>query len=51
MSKERFFDSQDKALELGVELGRGGEAVVYSLVNNPSLAFKRYHQEVPLEKL
>jgi DNA-binding helix-hairpin-helix protein with protein kinase domain len=48
---ERFFDGRGKALELGAELGRGGEAIVYSLVNNPSLAFKRYHQEVPLEKL
>jgi len=39
-----FFDDQGRRVGLGAELGRGGEAAVYSVEGQPDLVAKIYHQ-------
>src|SRR5580700_1885266 len=39
-----LFDDQGKRVRLGAELGRGGEAAVYSVEGEPELVAKIYHQ-------
>src|SRR5579863_284698 len=45
-----LFDDQGRRVSLGVELGRGGEATVYSVEGQPALVAKIYHQPPSLEK-
>lgn len=40
----------DHPVELGKELGRGGEGAVYDIVGRPGLVAKRYHQPVTADK-
>ena len=49
----KVFDAQGQELSLGSELGRGGEATVFSLSNEPSKVVKLYHQpsETRIKKL
>ena len=42
----RMFDHKNRSVELGTELGRGGEAVVYNLVGNSEYVAKLYHKHV-----
>lgn len=41
---DELFDAQGRRLDLGAELGRGGEATVFKLASAPSQAVKLYHQ-------
>jgi DNA-binding helix-hairpin-helix protein with protein kinase domain len=45
-----FFDDQGRRVGLGAELGRGGEASVYSVEGQPELVAKIYHQPPGAEK-
>ena len=45
-----LFDDQGKRVRLGAELGRGGEAAVYSVEGEPELVAKIYHQPPGAEK-
>src|ERR1700722_18761319 len=45
-----FFDDQGRRVSLGAELGRGGEAAVYSVEGQPELVAKIYHQSPGAEK-
>src|SRR5580658_550809 len=45
-----LFDDQGKRVRLGAELGRGGEAAVYSVEGEPELVAKIYHQLPGAEK-
>jgi DNA-binding helix-hairpin-helix protein with protein kinase domain len=40
----------DHPVELGKELGRGGEGAVYDIVGRPGFVAKRYHQPVTADK-
>jgi len=54
MPRFTFFDDEGKRVALGAELGRGGEASVYSVESQPGLVAKIYHQSpgpVKTEKL
>ncbi len=44
MRLRALFDDQARRVSLGPELGRGGEAVVYSVEGQPELVAKIYHQ-------
>src|SRR5258708_29563647 len=46
-----LLDDQGKRVKLGAELGRGGEATVYSLEGQPELVAKIYHQPPGTEKI
>lgn len=50
MAQTAFFDDQGRRIVLGAELGRGGEAVVYSVEGQPELVAKIYHQPPSPEK-
>ncbi len=50
MAETAFVDNQQKRVSLGVELGRGGEAAVYSVESQPALVAKIYHQPPSPEK-
>lgn len=50
MPRTVFFDNLGKRVGLGAELGRGGEAVVYSVEGRPGLVAKIYHQPPCEEK-
>lgn len=41
---QTFFDQHNRRVELGRELGRGGEAVAYELQSTPSMVVKIYHE-------
>ena len=41
---QTFFDQHNRKVELGRELGRGGEAVAYELQSAPSMVVKVYHE-------
>jgi len=45
-----LFDEQGRRVTLGTELGRGGEATVYSVDGHPELVAKIYHQPPGTEK-
>jgi DNA-binding helix-hairpin-helix protein with protein kinase domain len=45
-----LFDDQKKRVRIGTELGRGGEAIVYSVEGQPELVAKIYHQPAGKEK-
>jgi DNA-binding helix-hairpin-helix protein with protein kinase domain len=45
-----LFDDQGRRVGLGAELGRGGEAAVYSVEGQPELVAKIYHQPPGAEK-
>jgi DNA-binding helix-hairpin-helix protein with protein kinase domain len=44
MAQIAVFDEQGRRVNLGAELGRGGEAAVYSVEGQPELVAKIYHQ-------
>src|SRR5215472_1639810 len=44
MAQIAVFDDQGRRVSLGAELGRGGEAAVYSIEGQPELVAKIYHQ-------
>jgi DNA-binding helix-hairpin-helix protein with protein kinase domain len=46
MAPSPFVDESGKRVTLGHELGRGGEATVYVVAENPSLVAKVYHREL-----
>jgi DNA-binding helix-hairpin-helix protein with protein kinase domain len=50
MAQTAFFDDQGRRIVLGAELGRGGEATVYSIEGQPELVAKIYHQPPSPEK-
>jgi DNA-binding helix-hairpin-helix protein with protein kinase domain len=50
MPPTAFFDDQGRRVSLGAELGRGGEAAVYSVEGQPELVAKIYHQPPGAEK-
>jgi DNA-binding helix-hairpin-helix protein with protein kinase domain len=50
MLSTALFDDQGRRVSLGAELGRGGEAVVYSVEGRPELVAKIYHQPPGTEK-
>ena len=50
MTQTAFFDDQRRRVSLGAELGRGGEAAVYSVEGRPELVAKIYHQLPSPEK-
>jgi len=50
MPPTAFFDDQGRRVGLGAELGRGGEAAVYSVESQPELVAKIYHQPPGAEK-
>jgi DNA-binding helix-hairpin-helix protein with protein kinase domain len=50
MAQPTLVDGQGKRLSLGIELGRGGEASVFSVEGNPTLVAKVYHQPPTAEK-
>jgi DNA-binding helix-hairpin-helix protein with protein kinase domain len=50
MPPTAFFDDQGRRVGLGAELGRGGEAAVYSVEGQPELVAKIYHQPPGAEK-
>lgn len=50
MPRTAFIDDQGKQVSLGAELGRGGEAVVFSVEGQPELVAKIYHQPPGTEK-
>lgn len=49
MAPSSFADESGKRVTLGRELGRGGEATVYVVAENPSLVAKVYHRELDVE--
>jgi len=46
MARSPFVDESGKRVTLGRELGRGGEATVYVVAENPNLVAKVYHREL-----
>jgi len=50
MPPTALFDDQGRRVGLGAELGRGGEAAVYSVGGHPELVAKIYHQPTGAEK-
>ena len=50
MLPKALFDERGRSVSLGPELGRGGEAVVYSVEGQPELVAKIYHQPPDAEK-
>ena len=50
MLPRALFDDQGRRVSLGSELGRGGEAAVYSVEGQPELVAKIYHQPPGTEK-
>jgi DNA-binding helix-hairpin-helix protein with protein kinase domain len=50
MLQTALFDEQGRRVSLGMELGRGGEATVYSVKSQPELVAKIYHQPPSAEK-
>jgi DNA-binding helix-hairpin-helix protein with protein kinase domain len=50
MPPTALFDDQGRRVGLGAELGRGGEAAVYSVEGQPELVAKIYHQPPGAEK-
>lgn len=50
MPPAALFDDQGRRVGLGAELGRGGEAAVYSVEGQPELVAKIYHQPPSAEK-
>jgi len=50
MAQNIFTDDQGRLVRLGAELGRGGEATVYSVAGQPELVAKIYHQPPTAEK-
>jgi DNA-binding helix-hairpin-helix protein with protein kinase domain len=50
MLPRALFDDQGRRVSLGPELGRGGEAAVYSVEGQPELVAKIYHQPPGTEK-
>jgi len=50
MLPRALFDEQGRRVSLGPELGRGGEAAVYSVEGQPELVAKIYHQPPGAEK-
>ena len=46
----RLVSGADHPVELGKELGRGGEGAVYEIVGRPGFVAKRYHQPVDADK-
>jgi DNA-binding helix-hairpin-helix protein with protein kinase domain len=50
MRRTALIDDQGRRVSLGAELGRGGEAVVYSVDGQPELVAKIYHQPPTTEK-
>jgi DNA-binding helix-hairpin-helix protein with protein kinase domain len=50
MPPNALFDDQGRRVGLGAELGRGGEAAVYSVEGHPELVAKIYHQQPGTEK-
>jgi DNA-binding helix-hairpin-helix protein with protein kinase domain len=50
MRSMAFFNDQGRRVSLGMELGRGGEAGVYSVEGEPELVAKIYHQPPDPEK-
>jgi len=50
MLPRALFDEQGRRISLGPELGRGGEAAVYSVEGQPELVAKIYHQPPGAEK-
>ncbi len=46
----RLISGADHPVELGKELGRGGEGAVYEIVGRPGFVAKRYHQPVDADK-
>lgn len=50
MPPTALFDDQGRRFGLGAELGRGGEAAVYSVEGQPELVAKIYHQPPGAEK-
>jgi DNA-binding helix-hairpin-helix protein with protein kinase domain len=51
MAPTAFFDDQGRRVSLGMELGRGGEAAVYSVEGRPELVAKIYHQPPRPERI
>src|SRR5215472_16395241 len=49
MAPSSFVDESGKRVTLGRELGRGGEATVYVVAENPSLVAKVYHRKLDVE--
>jgi DNA-binding helix-hairpin-helix protein with protein kinase domain len=45
-----LFDDQGRRVGLGTELGRGGEAVIYSVEGQPEVVAKIYHEPPSAEK-
>ncbi|HYT23643.1 MAG TPA: hypothetical protein VEW05_25820 [Candidatus Polarisedimenticolia bacterium] len=50
MPPTALFDDQGRRVGLGAELGRGGEAAVYSVEGQPELVAKIYHEPPGAEK-
>jgi DNA-binding helix-hairpin-helix protein with protein kinase domain len=50
MEQIALVDNQGRRVRLGTELGRGGEAAVYSVDGQPAVVAKIYHQPPSLEK-
>jgi DNA-binding helix-hairpin-helix protein with protein kinase domain len=50
MPQRALFDERGRRVSLGAELGRGGEAAVYSVEGQPELVAKIYHQPPSEEK-
>jgi DNA-binding helix-hairpin-helix protein with protein kinase domain len=50
MTQAAFFDDQRRRVTIGAELGRGGEATVYTVEGRPELVAKIYHQLPSPEK-
>src|SRR5580693_3007687 len=50
MPPTALFDDQGRRVGLGVELGRGGEAAVYSVEGQAEVVAKIYHQPPGAEK-
>ena len=50
MAQSVFFDHQRRRVSLGAQLGRGGEAAVYTVEGHPEIVAKIYHQPPNLEK-
>src|SRR5260370_3994657 len=50
MLQAALLDDHGRRVSLGAELGRGGEATVYSVEGRPELVAKIYHQPAGTEK-
>lgn len=50
MPQAILFDDQGRRVSIAAELGRGGEAAVYSVEGQPTLVAKIYHQPPDAEK-